>query len=171
MRFLWIAVIGLGLSGGTLEAQHLGIGGGISFPQGDLGEGTDHGWSALASLMFGSTMQPMGLRLDAAHAQFPFAGAIEGHSGISSATLNLSYRFPKATWQISPYVIAGLGAYRTSCSNDAVCEAQIRYGWNAGGGVQLRLLGLQAFLEGRFHRTTLRGEGVHFFPVTLGFQL
>jgi Outer membrane protein beta-barrel domain len=171
MRFLRILVIGLTLSAGTLEAQHLGLGGGVSLPQGDLGDGTDHGWYALASFMFGSPMQPVGLRIDAAHARFPFAGAVDGHSGVSSATVNLSYRIPRATWQISPYLIAGLGAYRTSCSNDAVCEGQVRYGWNAGLGFQLRLLGLQAFLEGRFHRTTLRGEGVHFFPVTLGFRL
>jgi hypothetical protein len=170
MRVLRLVLIGLSLAAGTLEAQHLGVGGGLSLPQGDLAEGTDRGWHGLVSLMFGSPMQPMGLRIDAAHSQLPFQGTIDGHSGVSSATVNLSYRFPRATWQISPYAIAGLGAYRTSCSND-VCEGQVRYGWNAGAGLQLRLLGLQAFLEGRFHRTTFRGEGVHFFPVTLGVQL
>jgi hypothetical protein len=170
MRYLRMAVLGLLLAVGSLEAQHLGVGGGVSLPQGDLGEGTDQGWYGLVSLMFGSPMQPMGRRIDATHAQFPFTGTIDGHSGVSSATVNLSYRLGRATWQISPYVITGLGAYRTSCSND-VCDSQVRYGWNGGLGLQLRLLGLQAFLEGRFHRTTLRGEDVHYFPVTLGFRL
>jgi hypothetical protein len=170
MRFLLIVGTTASLATGILQGQQLGIGGGVTLPQGDLNAGTNQGWHALGSLMFGSPMQPMGLRVDVHHTRLPFTGALDGNSSVTSATLNLSYRLLRATAQVSPYVIAGLGAYRTACSDD-LCEAQIRYGWNAGGGFLFRVAGLQAFLEGRFHRTTIRGEDVHFFPVTLGFRL
>ena len=101
MRYLRMAIFGLILSVGTLEAQHLGVGGGVSLPQGDLGQGTDHGWYALASLMFGSPMQPIGFRIDATHAHFPFTGTIDGHSGVSSATAEASSRARTTFWRSS----------------------------------------------------------------------
>lgn len=162
----------------SVEAQKpisLGVGGGISLPQGDLNDDADIGWHGLVTAALGSPMQPLGLRLDVAYNRFGFSDALvtaigaDGHLSAGSATLNVTYRLPKATWPISPYLLLGLGAYRTDCSPDAACETRVRYGWNYGLGAKLFFLGFTNFIEIRGHRTKSRRSDVHYFPLTFGF--
>jgi hypothetical protein len=107
----------------------------------------DTGWHALVTAALGSPMQPFGIRLDVAYNGFGFSDQVqtavggEGHLTTSSATLNLTYRLPKATWPVSPYLLWGPGAYRTSCSLGPACESTVRYGWNFGLGAKLFFLG------------------------------
>ena len=152
----------------------VGLGGGASLPSGSLGEGTSAGWHALGTIALGAPMQPLGLRLDLAYNRFGFddrgrvALGADGHETVSSATLNATYRLPMTDSPLSPYLISGLGAYRTACSLDAGCGGSTRYGWNVGLGTRLFALGLRSFVEARYHRTTRGGSGVHYFPLTLG---
>jgi hypothetical protein len=119
-------------------------------------------------------MQPIGLRLDVAYNRFALSDEAQavlgedGHQAVGSATLNATYRLPMTNSSMSPYLITGLGAYRSECSVEPECDATTRYGWNVGLGTKLYLLGFRSFLEARYHRTTHRGVGVHFFPVTFG---
>jgi hypothetical protein len=172
-RFVLATMGSLVLITSSLEAQRLAVAGGISQPQGELNESSDLGWHGLASIVFSSAMQPLGLRLDVAYNRFPFAGSQlvqEGHIATGSATLNATYRLPKATSPLSPYLIVGLGAYRTSCSESG-CSDDTSFGWNFGLGAKLHFIGLGTFLEARYHRTSADGSGVHFFPLTLGLTL
>lgn len=152
----------------------LGFGGGVSVPEGDLRDGATTGWHALGTIALSTLMQPLGLRLDVAYNRFAFtddAEAILGASGnqtVGSATLNATYRLPMTDSPLSPYLISGLGAYRTQCSVEPNCDATTRYGWNVGLGTKLYVLGFRTFLEGRYHRTERGDSGVHFFPVTFG---
>jgi hypothetical protein len=122
-------------------------------------------------------MQPLGLRADVAYNRFSFsdrAGVTTGDTGnesVGSATLNATYRLPMTNAPISPYIITGLGAYRTECSLDAGCDASTRFGWNAGLGSRLYILGLRSFIEARYNRTSRSGHVVHYVPVTLGLLL
>jgi hypothetical protein len=180
MRVMILATAGVMLSAPlAVTAQRpisVGIAGGISLPQGDLGDGVDPGWHALATVGLGSLMQPIGLRLDAAYNRFAFddealaAADEEGSQTIGSLTLNASYRLPMTNSPLSPYVITGLGAYRSECSLDVGCDASTRFGWNAGLGTKLNVLGFGTFIEGRFHRTTRGGASLAWFPVTLGIM-
>lgn len=161
------------------EAQRpisIGLGGGVSIPEGDLRDGVNTGWHVLGTIAVGSLMQPLGLRLDVAYNRFAFtdeaAAALgdDGNQTVGSATLNVSYRLPMTDSPLSPYLISGVGAYRTECSLASGCDASTRYGWNAGLGTKLYILGVRSFLEARYHRTD-RGDGdVHYFPVTLGLM-
>jgi opacity protein-like surface antigen len=162
--------------GRMLEAQRpisLGVAGGVSVPQGDLADGANTGWHALGTLALGSAMQPIGLRLDVAYNRFGFSDRVgttirDGHQSIGSATLNASYRLPMTNSPISPYLIAGLGAYRSDCSLGAVsCDAVTRFGWNAGLGARMRVLPFRTFVELRYHRTS----GIGYVPVTVGVML
>jgi Outer membrane protein beta-barrel domain len=176
----WIlaaACFGVVSSVTALEAQSpisIGLGGGVSFPQGDVADDANTGWNALVTAALGSPMQPLGLRLDVAYNQFEFSDQFvaalgsEGHQTVGSATLNFTYRLPKATWQVSPYLLLGLGAYRTDCSIG--CESRVRYGWNYGLGAKFFFLGFTNFIEIRGHRTKSRTEDVHYFPLTLGIM-
>jgi hypothetical protein len=179
---LWLlatALLGVVSRPARLEAQRpisLGVGGGLSLPQGDVDDQVNTGWHALVTAALGSPMQPLGLRLDFAYSRFGFSDQIQtalggpGHLTTSSATLNVTYRLPKATWAVSPYLITGLGAYRTDCSLGPGCESTVRYGWNFGLGAKLFVLGLRNFVEVRWHRTTRRGSDVHYFPLTVGIM-
>ena len=160
----------------VLPAQRLitlGLGGGISIPQGDLSSGANTGWNALGTLILSTPMQPLGLRADVAYNQFPFSAATKttiggsGNQSVGSLTANMTYRLPTPGTPVSPHLIAGLGAYRTDCSAGA-CQAVTHFGWNAGLGMKLYVLGFRSFLEARYHRTSANGSTVNYFPVTLG---
>ena len=163
-----------------VEAQRpisVGLAGGVSIPEGDLRDGANTGWHAQGSLALGTLMQPLGLRVDGAYHRFAYSDAArlalgaDGSESVASATLNFTYRLPTPGSPMSPYLISGLGAYRSECSDGAGCDATTRYGWNVGLGTKLYALGFRSFLEARYHRTEGRaGADVHFFPVTLGLM-
>jgi len=161
----------------ALAAQRvvsLGLGGGVSIPQGDLSNESNTGWNALGSLIVSTAMQPLGLRADVAYNRFAFNSATQtalaasGHESVGSLTLNATYRLPTPGTPISPHVMAGLGAYRTDCSLGSGCGAVTHFGWNVGVGTKLYTLGFRSFVEVRYHRTSANGSGVNYFPVTLG---
>jgi hypothetical protein len=162
-----------------LEAQRpisFGLAGGASLPQGEVSDLVNTGWHALVTAALGSPMQPLELRLDVAYNRFEFSDEAVatlgdgGHLTAGSATINITYRLPKATWQISPYLLLGAGAYRTECSVGPDCGSRVRYGWNYGLGARFFFLGLRNFVEIRGHRTKSRAGEVHFFPLTFGIM-
>ncbi|HKO15494.1 MAG TPA: outer membrane beta-barrel protein [Gemmatimonadaceae bacterium] len=161
----------------SLAAQRLlsiGLGGGVSVPQGDLSGDANTGWHALGAIVLSTPMQPLGLRADVAYNRFAFNSgtqAVAGGSGyetVGSATLNATYRLPMPGTPMSPYLLAGLGGYRTDCSLEAACGAATHFGWNAGLGTKLYVLGFRSFVEARYHRTSRGGSSVSYFPVTVG---
>jgi len=171
------ALLLLPLAAPALPAQRpvsIGVGGGASLPQGTLGDATNTGWHALAVIALGATMQPLGLRLDLAHNQFALSDRARvalggsGHESVTSATLNATYRLPMTDSPMSPYLVSGLGAYRSDCSLDVGCDATTRYGWNVGLGAKLVGFGLRSFVEARYHRTSRGGSAVHYVPLTVG---
>ncbi len=176
----WIlaaACLGVVASTAPLRAQSplsVGVGGGVSLPEGEIEDDVNLGWHALVTAELASPMHPWGLRLDVAYNRFEFSEQLaaalgeEGHQTAGSATLNVLYRLPKVTSPIQPYVLLGLGAYHTDCSLG--CDSRVRYGWNYGLGAKFFFLGLENFLEIRGHRTKSQNQDVHYFPVTLGIM-
>jgi Outer membrane protein beta-barrel domain len=173
---VWLAVVAPLAPAEAQRPISFGVGGGLSFPQGDVDDEVNSGWHGLVTAALGSPIQPLGLRLDVAYNRFGFSDQLDaalgggGHLTVGSATLNVTYRLPKATWQVSPYLLWGLGAYRTECSLGPGCESRVRYGWNYGLGAQFFFLGFRNFIEIRGHRTKSRTGDVHYFPLTLGIM-
>ena len=155
---------------GPVEAQQrpisIGLAGGVSLPEGDLAEGANAGWHALGTLALSTLMQPLGLRLDVAYNRFEFSD-VDGNQSVGSATLNTTYRLPMTNSPMSPYLIAGLGAYRTECSLDVGCDASTKFGWNVGLGTKL-YVGFRSFIEARYHRTRRGDASLNYFPLTFG---
>jgi hypothetical protein len=159
----------------TLESQRaitVGVAGGLSLPLGDFGKAVDPGWHSLGTLAIGTAMQPLGLRVDAAFNQFARSAttpaAASGSQTAASVTLNPTYRLPMTNSPLSPYVIAGAGAYRLACSGDLACDATTRFGWNGGIGAKFASFGLRGFVEARYNRIAFRNGAVHYIPFTLG---
>jgi opacity protein-like surface antigen len=144
----------------------LTLAGGATFPSGKLGDAAGTGWHALAGLRLSTPMQPLGLRLDVAHNRFG-GDTPAPDQAITSGTLNVTYRIPMTNSPMSPYIIAGAGAYRLECIGEADCGSDTRFGWNAGLGTRLVAFGLRWFIESRFHAA---GEA-RFVPLTLGLTL
>lgn len=153
-----------------LQAQRpltLSLAGGGSVPLGRFEDGASTGWHAMASIGLSTLMQPIGLRLDVQHNRFT-AKAAGPDQAISSATGNVSYRLPLTNSPLSPYLIAGAGAYRFQCIGSIDCGETTRFGWNAGLGSKFTGLGMRGFLESRFHAANARAGNVRFVPFTLG---
>ena len=153
-----------------VEAQRpltLNLAGGVTQPVGAFGDASSTGWHALAALGLSTLMQPIGLRLDVAHNRFT-AESVGPDQGVTSATLNFTYRLPMTNSPISPYVITGAGAYRFECLGDIDCGSTTRFGWNAGLGAKFIALGFRGFLESRFHAVNAETGNVRFVPVTFG---
>jgi opacity protein-like surface antigen len=171
-RWILAVCVGAATPVVSLEAQQrplsVGLAGGVSFPQGDLNEAVNTGWHALGTIVLSTLMQPLGLRLDVAYNRFEFSAG-DGNQSVGSATLNTTYRLPMTNSPMSPYLIAGLGAYRSDCSLDVGCEATTRFGWNVGLGAKL-FVGFRSFVEARYHRTKRGANSVNYFPVTLGLM-
>lgn len=156
----------------TAAAQRpvrVSLGGGVSIPTGAHADAAGTGWHALGAIALSTLMQPIGLRADVAYNRFSAgdAATVPGDditSSVASATANVTYRLPMTNSPASPYLIAGLGAYRSDC-DAAACEADTRFGWNAGLGVKLYVLRVRSFAEVRFHRA---GGAVQFIPATVG---
>jgi len=147
----------------------VGLAGGVSLPQGDLADGVNTGWHVLGNIALSTLMQPLGLRLDVAYNRFELSDA-DGNQSIGSGTLNATYRLPMTNSPMSPYLISGLGAYRSECSLAAGCEAATKFGWNVGLGTRLFLLGFRSFAEARYHRTSRGDSDVSYFPLTFGLM-
>ena len=169
------AVTGALLVPASLPGQRpvsIGLAGGASIPAGGLRDEVEVGWHALATIVVSTLMQPLGLRIDVAYNRFAFSddtpALADEFQSTGSATLNFTYRLPMTNSPMSPYLISGLGAYRSECSLEAGCEATTRYGWNVGLGTKLYVLGFRSFLEARYHRTEIGDTNVNYFPVTFG---
>ena len=150
----------------------IALAGGVSLPQGDFADASNLGWHAQGTVGVYTFMQPIGLRADVAYNRFPFSTTSQsvlgsGSNNVGSATLNATYRLPMTNSPLSPYLITGLGAYRLGCSLPG-CESTTHFGWNAGLGTRLNLMGLVTLLEARYHRTKSGGAALGYIPITLG---
>jgi hypothetical protein len=144
------------------------VGGGASVPLAPFADGAELGWHALVGWGWSMLMQPLGLRLDVQHNQFPGKTAISNRS-ITSGTLNLTYRLPMTNSTFSPYLIGGGGAYRLGCYGEtSACAATVHAGGNAGLGMKFARFRLKGFVEARWHAANTETGNMRFVPVTFG---
>ena len=168
-RPLLFAIV-MALPASTIGGQRpltVSLAGGGSVPMGRFEEAANIGWHALGSVGISTLMQPIGLRLDAAHNRFS-AKSIGPNPAVTSVTLNLTYRLPMTNSPLSPYLITGAGGYRFECTGGTSCGTDTRFGWNAGLGTKLAALGAKWFVESRVHAANARTRNVRFVPLTLG---
>ena len=152
---------------GAQRPLSLHVAGGVSMPTGAFGDAASPGWHALAGVALGSLMQPIGLRLDVAHNRFD-NDVVAGSRGITSYTLNATYRLPMTNSPLSPYVILGGGAYTFGCFGAFACGSNTEFGWNAGLGTKFNALGIRGFVESRLHGVNDDSGNARFVPLTFG---
>ena len=130
----------------------IGFGGGASVPVSDAKDAFKTGFHGKAMVMWNAPVLPFGIRGSLGYERLDLKSLAPGVSGtgrILSGMGNLTYGFPVGP--VKPYIIAGVGAF--NLKNDvsgASNPSQTKFGIDAGAGLELKLGGLAAFIEGKF---------------------
>lgn len=172
--FALLAVGGLMAAASSAQAQYgynpfeIGASGGIAFPNGDLGNGTNTGYNIALAVGYRPQYTPLAIRAEAAYNQFGFSGG-GGNINIPAFTGNIEYALPLGM-SFSPYVIGGAGLYRPSVDiTGGGNAAENHFGWNAGGGVKIPFSSsFKTFIEARYNSVSVNGGTLNFVPITFG---
>jgi opacity protein-like surface antigen len=155
----------------------LGLGGGATFPTGNLNSVYSTGWNALANLGVHFPAIPIGLRGDLMFNQLPVKSSFgtSAHTQIWTANANVVLSAPGP---VSPYLIGGVGYYnhhyRVNLNGSTVAAGgsttSNNVGINGGGGLDLKLpgTGIGLFAEARYHYVFVGSNHIAFIPITAG---
>lgn len=159
---------------------YFGGGLGLTIPIGSLSDGNNTGWHIQGMGGWESATTPWGFRGDLTYNSLggkninvPGVGATQFPKlNLLSLTADGVYQFrPSAQSGSStiPYIIAGLGLYHLSFSDNG--GSQTKFGINAGAGLEFRLTGFSVYAEGRFHDIFTSGKSGHYIPLTVGVKI
>ena len=169
--FTTVAACLLLISPASAAAQSVSIAGGLSQPNGDLGNGVSSGYNATVGLNFGAPLIPLGARIEGGINGFNYKGGATGNVRIMNVTANGIFKLGL------PYLIGGLGYYDRRINDTVlgsnVTDTQRALGFNVGGGVSLPLGLLSPFVEARYHAMLgdeTKGANFQFIPITFGVK-
>ena len=186
-RLSLFALLLIAAASSSIEAQGpgrltAGIFGGIASPRGSLGDEAGTGWNAGALLKM-RALRALDIRVDGTYAKFadldfdiPLASGDSAHGHLDAkmpfGTVNLhlnlgpdSAEYPGDN-TVSPYVLTGVGIYKLDyqftcegpCGAIETIPTENHVGFNIGGGASIPILGVKAFVEGRYHRIAQEDE-------------
>ena len=159
----------------------LGLGGGISIPTGDFEQVFDQGYNAQAFLLIRPPGLPLSFRVTGTYNRFDRKPVVssgleqDGYSQIAGALGNVTLHLPLGP--VSPYIIAGLGALNfknvVDSSSGDIDQSKTEFAINGGAGLAFRLLGADAFIEGRVanvytNEGVIDTKSIAYVPVTFG---
>lgn len=158
---------------------HLGFGGGMSKPLTDARNVLEDGINGQVYLAWEPTAIPLGLRLTANYDRHVLKGSSPGTGTLMSGIGGITIRFPSGP--IRPYITLGCGAFQISRERDAQTASAIKFGVDAGAGLQLKLGAFGAYAECRLQnlfnppraqfdesRNSLEQMEAQIVPVTFG---
>jgi len=155
---------------GNYNPFEIGASGGVGFPTGDLGAGTNTGYNISLLVGYRPQYTPIAIRGEAAYNAFGCQNGVGCNNiNIPAFTGNIEVGLPLGM-SFAPYAIGGAGLYRPSADVGAAgsTTAQNRFGWNIGGGVKIPLSGFQTFIEARYHSVNIDNGTFSFVPITFG---
>ncbi len=174
MRRFPLCVATVALTAVTLAAPartsaqvHFLIEAGLSSPSGDFSKLAEPGYHGRMGLQAGLPRFPLSFRAEGEADRFTSATSI-GHvtvvSGSASAVLSLGRK------GISPYVLAGIGQYRTSFE-DVGASSSIGTGYHVGVGLSFGALEFGGFVELRLVNVEGDRFTTRYFPISVGLRL
>lgn len=129
----------------------IGFGGGVSVPVSDAKSAFKSGIHGKGMVMWNAPVLPFALRGTVGYSQFDLKGLASGVDGtgkILSGLANASWGFPVGP--IKPYIIGGVGAFNMKSTVDGTTTpSETKFGIDAGAGVEFKLGGISAFVEGK----------------------
>lgn len=171
------AALALVLSASSVQAQKpisFGVALGASMPTGDAGDVSKMGYHAMGTLAWSVPTMPVGFRFDAQYNMLSgkdFGGISAPDLNILGVTANATWGMPMAASPVSPYLIGGLGMYRSSASDcsGSGCSGT-DFGFNVGVGTKFALSGFGTFAEVRYHSIQADGGSYNFIPISFGIM-
>ncbi|MEJ7811802.1 MAG: outer membrane beta-barrel protein [Gemmatimonadaceae bacterium] len=162
----------------------LGLSLGANVPMGDLGDGVKLGYGISGLLAFQPAALPFGLRAEVGYDRFAVDVPDElkdfyDDVSVVKGLLNAVVKFPGEG--LSPYVMGGIGIFRSSGGGSGSTadqrslgtvrrsnESSTDFGFDLGGGINFQLSGFASFLEATY--TSVRGDGdsSEYIPVRFG---
>jgi hypothetical protein len=153
-----------------------GAAAGVAQPVGDFGNVAKAGplFSGLVNVSI--PLAPVGVRFEGSYGTYDYkstVGSTGGNVRMLSATANAIVSTPGP---IGPYLIAGLGYYRSTAECTACSTESNKVGYNGGVGLKAGLFGVAAFVEARFHHIPGASDptnggvktNTQFIPVSVG---
>lgn len=179
----------------TVRTTDFSAAAGVSFPQGDMGEGLNTGFIVAGAVNLRPVNMPVGFRVEALYTRFGTDsydmdgdyGSVKASGNVSmlAGSGNVVLGIPTAS-AVRPYLIGGLGLYHIKGSvklsiDCPECEdfgngsfnmsdSENKFGLNAGGGVEFRMGTLRSFVEARFHSVFTEEKNANFIPITVGVR-
>lgn len=159
--------------GARAQSVKLGLGGGVSFPNGDLSNSLDTGYNLQALLNVSAPMLPFGLRVDGGYQRLPLQNSdfdYEQWQGTVDARIVMD------TPGLAPYLLFGPGIYGMRVSGPSPLGGtfssswETHFGLNGGVGLRLPVGPLNTFVEARLHNVFLQGSDAQTIPVTFGIM-
>ena len=141
---------------------------GLTAPQGDFGDVVDNGYHVGAAMGFKVPVLPVALRADLAYTMFD--GVDDADLSVNTLNLSVNAVHAFAGVGVRPYVIGGLGMYRTTAEFGDVEDTSTDLGLNGGAGVQFKLAGLQTFVEARYTHIMTEDEATKVIPISFGIM-
>jgi opacity protein-like surface antigen len=128
-----------------------GFGGGMSVPISDAKTAFKNGIHGKGMVMWSPPVLPLALRGSVGYSRFDLkslAPGVDGTGSILSGLANVSYGFPVGP--VKPYIIAGVGAFNMKATvAGASGPSETKFGVDGGAGVEFKLGGISAFIEGK----------------------
>lgn len=150
-------------SAADARAVRFGVQGGISMPMGDFGDAANVGFIIGGLADWKPATLPVGLRFNVDYQRW--GGEADLSFSSISGTADAMFMIPTES-AIAPYVLGGVGMYRSDCSGNPLCEGSTDFGFNVGGGLNFNVGTLDTFAELRFHSV----DDVEFVPIVFGIR-
>ena len=166
---------------------------GLLVPTGDVSDFQSTGWNLQGFAEWTSRTSPFGVRGDISYGSLSGKSFSVGGTSFEGSNLHLFSVTGDGVWTIYPstgsqsrtipYVLAGIGLYRSSweatvsgTAGGVSDRGSTDFGINFGGGVRYRLAGFSAFGEIRYHNVFNGGGGeggggsAHYIPIVVGLH-
>jgi opacity protein-like surface antigen len=160
------------------RALGLGVSGGLTMPMGDFGDAYDSGYNVTGHVFFRpSNSQRFSLRGDVSYDAWKGktgGSVLEADLNSIGGSGNVLLSLASSASSVQPYVLGGLGMYRTKASTTigslTSSNTTTDFGYQLGGGLNFKLSGFSTFLELKY--TTISGdpESSSFLPITFGIR-
>jgi outer membrane protein with beta-barrel domain len=158
------------------EPMKFSAGLGVALPQSDFADGVGTGLHIEGMASKRLAASPAFLRGELGYAHFGEKDNSGTTSNQIAAALDLGYNFA-ASSSVKPYILGGLGAYRTALSMDlgagnaTVNDNKTNLGYNAGVGMRFKMGGHVAYIEGRYvDQGNWDGAKIASLPIAFGLE-
>ena len=166
-RITLLTALALAIAPATAQAQpRLIVGGGITSPNGDFKNSANTGFHVRAGIEIALPTLPVSLRADGAYHSLAEANASLEATNILGGALSAVFALPGIG--LSPYLLGGVGQYRTDAGPIGASIAESQRGFHAGFGINLGAVG---FVEIRYVQIDADLGDTKYIPMTFGLRL